>query len=465
MRFAKYLSILVLAALLVTAGFGCKLPSAEEEAATKPITLNMWGVYDESDVIEPFITAYRAKHPNITINYKMYRFEEYEDELLNALAEDRGPDIFAIHNAWVRGYTPKIEPLPPSLTIGYIERSGGALGQETTVTLQQEATITLRQLRDGFVETVYSDAVVPIWNERTETYDDKIVALPLSVDTMALYYNRDILNAAGVPQAPATWVDFQEQVKSITRLDANGDIAQSAAGIGTASNVERYTDILSVLMMQNGTEMTNESGFATFNKTPKALSGRDEPPGWGALSFYTDFANSSKEVYTWNDDMPNSLDAFVTGQTAFFFGYSYHLSQIRAKAPKLNFGISPLPQLEGNPEVNFANYWLYTVSNKTAESDYAWDFVQYMADARNVEAYLEAANKPTALRSLQSKQLEDLDLSVFASQILTAQSWYRGKDWEAVEEAFADMIDSQVYGSMELKDAINLAVSRVNQTL
>jgi len=306
---------------------------------------------------------------------------------------------------------------------------------------------------------------VPIWNERTETYDDKIVGLPLSVDTMALYYNRDILNAAGVPQPPATWVDFQEHVKSVTRLDANGDIAQSAAGIGTASNVERYTDILSVLMMQNGTEMTNESGFATFHKTPKALSGRDEPPGWGALRFYTDFANSSKEVYTWDDDMPNSLDAFVTGQTAFFFGYSYHLSQIRAKAPKLNFGISPLPQLEGNPEVNYANYWLYTVSNKTVNRDYAWDFVQFMADVRNVEAYLETANRPTALRSLQSKQLEDLDLSVFASQILTAQSWYRGKDWEAVEEAFADMIDSQVYGSMELKDAINLAASRVNQTL
>jgi len=465
MRFAKTTSFLILIALLATSGFGCKLASQEEQQAQKPITLEFWGVYDESDLIEPFITAYRTKHPNVTINYKMLRFEEYENELLNALAEDRGPDIFSVHNHWIRGYVPKISPLPPELTIAYIERSGGALGQETTVTIRKERTITLRQLRDGFVEVVYNDAVVPIWNEKEEAYENKIVALPLSVDTMALYYNRDILNAAGLAQPPAAWTTFQEQVKTITRLDADGDIAQSAAAIGTASNVERYTDIVSILMMQNGTEMTNEAGFATFNKIPSALSGRDEPPGWGALRFYTDFANPSKEVYTWNDNFTNSLDAFVTGQTAFFFGYSYHLSQIRAKAPKLNFGIAKLPQLEGNPEVNYANYWMHTVSAKSENSDYAWDFIQSMADANNVKNYLDAAKKPTALRSLQAEQLEDIDLSVFASQILTAKSWYRGKDWEAVEEAFADMIDSLVYGTMEIKDAINLAVSRVNQTL
>jgi ABC-type glycerol-3-phosphate transport system substrate-binding protein len=465
MRFAKIFSILILFVLIINSGFGCKLASQEEQEAQKPITLEFWGVYDESDLIEPLINSYRAVHPNVTINYKMMRFEEYEEELLNALAEDRGPDIFSVHNHWIRGYVPKISPLPPQLTIAYIERSGGALGQETTVTIRKEQSLTQRQLRDGFVEVVYDDAVVPVWNEDAEAYENKIMALPLSVDTLALYYNRDILNAAGIAQPPASWTTFQEQVKTITRLDAEGDIAQSAAGIGTSSNVERYTDILSILMMQNGTEMANESGFATFHKTPSALSGRDEPPGYGALRFYTDFANPAKEVYTWNDDFTNSLDAFVTGQTAFFFGYSYHLEQIRAKAPKLNFGIANLPQLEGNPEINYANYWLYTVSNKSESSDYAWDFIQHMADVNNVTDYLSAAKRPTALRSLQAGQLEDIDLSVFASQILTAQSWYRGKDWAAVEEAFSDMIDSQVYGTMEIKDAINLAASRVNQTL
>ena len=71
MRFAKHLSLLLLVAFLVTSGFGCKGTTREEEEAIKPITLNRWGVYDESDYIEPFIAAYRAKHSNITINYKL----------------------------------------------------------------------------------------------------------------------------------------------------------------------------------------------------------------------------------------------------------------------------------------------------------------------------------------------------------------------------------------------------------
>ncbi|MDD4995081.1 MAG: extracellular solute-binding protein [Patescibacteria group bacterium] len=455
----------VILSLIATAGFGCKTQSEAEKEATKPVTLNFWGVFDESDAIQPLITAYRAKHPNVTINYKMYRFDEYEDELLNALAEDRGPDIFMVHNHWMRGYLAKILPLPAELTIAYVTQSGGALGSETKATLAKEKTMTLRALQDSFVQVVADDAVAPVWNATDEVNENKIVGLPLSVDTLALYYNRDILNAAGIAEPPTTWTDFLEQVKTITKLNADGGIAQSAAAIGTSSNIERFSDIVSALMMQNGTEMTNESGFATFNKIPKALTGRSEPPGFGAVRFYTDFANSGKEVYTWNDDFPNSLDAFSTGQTAFFFGYSYHLSQIRTKAPKLNLGIARLPQLEGNPEVNYANYWLNSVSAKSKSSNYAWDFVQFAASEANVKAYLDAAKRPTALRSLRDSQLEDVDLSVFASQLLTAKDWYRGKNWAAVEQTFADMIDSQVYGTMELKDAINLAVSKVNQTI
>lgn len=465
MKLAKVFTIFIAITFIATSGFGCKLASREEQAASQRVELDYWSVFDETSSIQPLIDAYRAKHPNVIINYKMYRYDEYEDKLLNALAEDRGPDMYAIHNSWVREYEAKILPLPSELTIAYIERTGGTLGEETKITIQTERSLTLRQLRDQFVETVYDDAVLPIYNEKTKEYENKIMGLPLSVDTLSLFYNRDLLNAAGIAEPPATWVSFQEQVSKITKIDKEGNIAQSAAAIGTADNVERYADILSILMMQNGTQMTNEAGFATFNKTPDIFAGRTEPPGWGAVRFYTDFANPAKEVYTWNDSMPNSLDAFSAGQTAFFFGYSYHLPQIKTKAPKLNFGVARLPQLEGNPEINYANYWLNTVSKKTENQDYAWDFVQFIAEQANVKTYLETAKKPTALRALQAEQLEDLDLSVFASQILTAKSWYRGKDVSAMEQAFAELIESQVYGTSELKDAINLAASKINQTI
>jgi ABC-type glycerol-3-phosphate transport system substrate-binding protein len=56
-----------------------------------------------------------------------------------------------------------------------------------------------------------------------------------------------------------------------------------------------------------------------------------------ALNFYTDFANPVKEVYSWNNTLDNSVNAFASGKLAIMFGYSYHLETIKALSPKLNF--------------------------------------------------------------------------------------------------------------------------------
>src|SRR3990167_6555517 len=100
MTLAIYMSLVIshksrilalLLALPLLAGFGCKGAPKEVKQATQPTTLNYWRVTDGSDAFQDIIQGYRAKHPNITINYRQLRFEEYEYELLNALAEDRGP--------------------------------------------------------------------------------------------------------------------------------------------------------------------------------------------------------------------------------------------------------------------------------------------------------------------------------------------------------------------------------------
>ena len=174
-------------------------------------------------------------------------------------------------------------------------------------------------------------------------------------------------------------------------------------------------------MMQNGAIMTDPNGMATFDKYPTELAGRPLPPGAEALVFYTDFANPEKEVYTWNDKMPYSLNAFINGQTAFYFGYAYDLPTIRFSNPKLNFGITSFPQIEGNKPIYFANYWVETVSKKTSHPDEAWDFVQFMTKAEEAQKYLNSTKKPTALRSLINNQLQDADLSVFAGQVPNAK--------------------------------------------
>ncbi len=111
--------------------------------------------------------------------------------------------------------------------------------------------------------------------------EERVFGLPLGVDTLAVFYNRDLLNAAGIATPPATWTQFQEAVVKLTRVSAGDVIAQSGAALGTSRNVERAFDILSLLMLQNGTEMTDVRGFANF-----AMESADRTiPGAKAVEF------------------------------------------------------------------------------------------------------------------------------------------------------------------------------------
>jgi len=460
---SKLFFLFLIFTFLITSGPICKGTSEEVQKAMAPVNLTYWRVFDDEDSMSEIINAYRAIHPNVSITYRKFRFEEYEQIILDALAEDRGPDILSIPNTWVKKYQTKILPMPKSITLPY-QRMTGTVKKEIITELVTTPTMSLRTLKTNFVDQVAKDVVLTYQEAPGKPFEERIFALPLYLDTLALFYNRDILNAAGIPEPPLTWTEFQQQVKKITKIDKQGNVIQAGAAIGTAKNVERAPDILSLLMMQNGTAMADDAGNATFANIPPGTE-LPTPPGEDALGFYTDFASPYKEVYTWNDNMPASLESFTSGQTAFFFGYSYHVQQIKALAPKLNFAVAKMPQIEGGQEVNFANYWVETVSRKTKAPSEAWDFIQFLTKAENVQKYLAKAKKPAALRSLVASQLEDIDLSIFASQILTAKSWYHGIDPVVAEKIFEEMIEKVVAGTQTINEVIGWAQGRVNQTI
>jgi multiple sugar transport system substrate-binding protein len=455
---ARFISFLVLATLLLT-GQGCGGPSQAELEAVRPVTLTVWSVFNDEDSMRPLMDAYRRIHSNVSFKFKTLRFDEYEEELIRAFAEGEGPDIFSLHNTWIGEYEDLLTPLPDTLTIPYTEVKG-TIKKETIITLREEPTISQRELKSEFIDIVSEDVIRDYQPDPKKPAESRIFALPLGVDTLALFYNKDLLNAAGIAEPPATWQEFNDQVKLLTRVNADGDIVQSGAGIGTSGNVERAVDILSVLMMQNGTTMTSDDRvqFAEPDRTTKEYLGLD------AVRFYTDFANPVKEVYTWNDEQPDSFEAFVTGKTAFFFGYSYHLPLIKSRAPKLNFGTSALPQISEGRTVNFANYWVETVSKASQNSKWAWDFLQFAASEEQVMDYLDAAGKPTARRGLINEQIDDEDLFVFVSQLLTATSWYRGNDAQVMEEAMGDLINGFLEGLYDEQDLMEEAQSKVQQT-
>src|SRR6185369_16413812 len=107
--------------------------------------------------------------------------------------------------------------------------------------------------------------------------------------------------------------------------------------IGTAKNINRSTDILALLMLQSGTQMTSQGNTsATFSRPVN-----NQSVGESALQYYTDFANPSKQLYTWNDSQHYSIDAFQEGKVAMMFNYSHTTDVLRAKSSRLNFAVAP----------------------------------------------------------------------------------------------------------------------------
>ncbi len=468
-KIKNYLSLFLLSALVLTGSSCAKGGDPVAQRAYQPITLEYWTVFNSPDDYSQIIADYQAIHPNIRVNIKKFRFDEYEAQLVNALAEDRGPDIYSLHNTWVPSYRTKLLPLPAATTLAY-QYTTGSIQKETITELRTTRSLNEADLRRDFLEQVFNDVYLPqtiIEDGEITLGTPGIYALPIAFDSMVMYFNRDLLDNAGIPQPAEFWHEFQEDVQQLARFDSFGNVISAGTALGTAENIPRSVDLLSLLMMQNGAEMINEDGRGVvFDEIPQALRGtRSTVPGEEAIRFYTSFANENNRNYTWTPTEQDALESFIQGKVAYFFGYQYHKEQIKGLAPKLNFQEAPFPQIQGNPEVYFANYWVEGVSKRTKNVDAAWDFVQFMTSSAETAKFLEQAQKPTARREFVNAQIADPELSVYANQLLKSKSWYNGQDPAAMETIMRTLITDTLAGVADIDDLVGLATDRVQQTL
>jgi len=449
--------------LLITSGFGCTLnPFKKRPLELKPVKLSVWSVYEDSSSLKPLFDKYHELHPTITINYKKFSIDEYEDQLLEAWAEDRGPDIYFLPNNWIAKYKNKITPLPSKIKLPYRETKSSGIGNFQKVdiidSVKEIRTTSLNDLTQNYPGVVYEDVV------KNDGKSNKIYGLPLSLDTLGLFYNEDLLRYANISFPPETWTEFNSMIKNISLLNQDNDFEQSGTALGTTNNITNSVDILMLLMFQNGVNLIRPDNRINLEDEDTQNLAIE------AINFYNDYSNPIKEVYSWNKDQDQALDAFINGQVAFFFGYPYHLSQIKSRVTnKFNLKTAKIPQIKDTLRPsNFANYWVMTVSHKTKNASPAWGFIDFATRKENVKMYLEKTKKPTALKSLKDAQANNLELKPFADQILTAKSWYRGNSPEKAEEYIIEVIDKIKSGSLKLKEIRELLSNtsiKINQTI
>jgi len=442
------LSVLFVAGAILVSGCGCK-----QSSTSYRMNLEVWGFLDDREALSPIFDNYRKINKNISgITYRKLSTDTYKKELVEALASGQGPDIFMINNSWLPSFENKLVAAPADI-------------------FNEQAYM------DNFVDTAASDFISggSIW------------AAPLSVDSLGLYYNKDMFNVAGITSPPKTWNEFMNDVKLLTRVDNDGEIIQSGVAMGTALNINRSTDLLGMLMLQSGTKMSNDELQVTFNSDS----------GKNALNFYTQFAKLNSPTYSWNPRMHYSIDAFSEGKTAMMFNYSWHIATIRNKSPKLNFAVAKVPQFSETAPVNYSNYWAMAVaknkitsvpsgnpavSNDTRVKE-AWKFINYLttkptgtmvADQsigsvtdKNFDpasTYLQKDKSPAARKDLIEAQKTDPDLGAFAWGNLIAKNWKQA-DPESIELIMSDMIDQVNKGSASIDEAINAAASKINKSI
>lgn len=429
--------ILIIVLLVSTAGLsGCLRKKKKLQTVTviEEINLTFYGLFDNSDIYDPIIQSFETENRGVNINYRKFTNPEgYLNLIINELAEGEGPDIFMMQNSWFPRHYKKLTPAPSSI-------------------------VTPAAFRDLFVEVAADELIIP-----DDAGVEQVWGLPLYVDTLALYYNKDHYEDA-VPsrgKPAATWEGIEEDVIQLNREDKSFERFERAAiAMGRSDNILRTFDTFMLLLLQYKVDFYNNNLTKTaFGNNSNALE---------ALELLTSFSLPSQKNYSWNRYLSDSasqekeITAFAKGKVTMILGYSYTYDDIINEINRLKLEgedtididdvkINEIPQVF-DPETSletrdaYASYFVPVVSRTSENSDIAWEFLATLVQDSNLSYYNENTHRPSANRSLIEEQSLDPIYGVFAKQVGFASSIPMA-DAGAYEKIFLqgidDIIDTQ----------------------
>ena len=400
--------------------------STEPVPVPEEITLTYFGLWDDKDILEPFIESFEKDHPQITIEYKKLSWDDYEDQFIDNISSDDLPDIFVIRGDSLAKYEDYISSCPDSV-------------------------MSSDDFKNTFVEVAYNDLVS----------EDQIYGIPLSVDSLALYYNKDLFEEAELDLPPETWDEVKDYAQELTEKDEDGTITQAGIALGTSKNIGWPSDILQAMMLQKEISMVDQEKNAIFNLCSSEL---DEVscPGAETLELYTSFIDPESEWQSWDNDLSRNTEMFVQGKLAMMINYSFQVSQIKSQNPDLDFAVAPLPRVEKGKNITYARYWVLAVSKKSEHPEQAWDFIKFLSSKESNKEYCANTSNPTSRLDLINEPQEDPILGVFIQQALSSKSWYK-KDAYKVEDMFGEAINKVVEEGLTPLKAIDEAAEEINE--
>ncbi|WP_230196104.1 extracellular solute-binding protein [Streptomyces sp. NBC_00015] len=294
-------------------------------------TVTFWDTSNEAEkaTYQALAEGFEKEHPKVDVKYVSVPFGEANAKFKNAAGGNSGaPDVMRTEVAWVADFA----------SIGYLAPLDGTAALDDEADYLPQAAASTR-------------------------YEGKTYAVPQVIDTLALFYNKQLLKKAGVP-APASIAELKKAAAKIT------------AKTGATGLYLRGDDPYWFLpyLYGEGGDLVDEK-----NKTVTV----DDEAGTKAYQVLKDLVDSKAAITDASDGWNNMENAFKSGKVAMMLNGPWAIEDVRAGAQFKNpdnLGVAPVPAgsaRQGSPQGGW-NLSVYAGS-KNLNASYA--FVKYMSSA------------------------------------------------------------------------------------
>ena len=367
------------------------------------LVLSTWSSSQvETEAINMLIDAFRNKYPDIPIEIQTL-VGEYNDALQTQLLSGGGPDIF-----WIDAYT---------------------INQYINLDV-------LEPLTDFNTEGFITNMLAPFYSDNT------LYAVPKDFSTLALFYNKDMTEAAGITiRDNMTWQEFTNNAAKLT--------TSSVVGLGAVFELARLHYMLqsdgSTIEVNGNPNITNRNVYYILNELIKLRDNKymitptDAGKGWLGELFGAEMVAMAVEG-PWS--------------------YSY----LKESFPNLNFGIVQVPKNPNGSESTAAYTVGYGINKNSQNKEWAKTFIEFATSEEGMKIPTEKASLLPVRNSLFSL-VSNPDLKPFTDSASKAVVWTGSKYMPYLFQEFANFIPTALEGQSSLEQALNNIQNSVENTI
>lgn len=336
---------------------GAQPTTAAQSATTKPgekITMQVLWTGWPDDQIKAIFDPVKAKFPNIDFKLEALPLAQLVPALEVRLgARNEVPDIYSVDGPLTASYAVR----------GHLLDAAPILGDD---------------LKN------FSKAATDQGN-----YKGKLWSIPYATSEILLYYNIDILKAAGIEPPPLdtkqrmTWEKLYELAKK-----AN-DPAKGIYGL-VIEQADRPYQILA-MPESKGAKVISDDAFTTtgFIDSPKFIE---------AIQFYQKFYTEKLSPIGLDSNV--SLEVFGLGKAAFFLAGTFSFNTLKTRFVDLKFGVAPHPYFEGGTPVTPTGSWHIGINPRSKYVKEATEVIKFMTNDAQMSAFFKLRGYPPVKKTV-----------------------------------------------------------------